>query len=82
MATIIKRHLKKGVRASLFQDPGIWKFPAKVCYWILVDPFGVPVGFSRSSLLAWMPQNLRVCSGLIGRRTKNASLTSQRTSTA
>ncbi|KAE8900309.1 hypothetical protein PF003_g15364 [Phytophthora fragariae] len=38
MATLVKRYLKKGVRASLLQEPGIWKFPAKVCYWILEDP--------------------------------------------
>ncbi|KAE9019906.1 hypothetical protein PF005_g13284 [Phytophthora fragariae] len=38
MTTLIKRYLKKGVRASLLQEPGVWKFPAKVCYWILEDP--------------------------------------------
>ncbi|KAE8991619.1 hypothetical protein PR002_g20798 [Phytophthora rubi] len=38
MATLIRRYLKKGVRASLFQEPGVWKFPAKVCCWILEDP--------------------------------------------
>ncbi|KAE8884556.1 hypothetical protein PF003_g31316 [Phytophthora fragariae] len=38
MITLVTRHLKRGVRASLFQEPGIWKFPAKVCYWILEDP--------------------------------------------
>ncbi|KAE8977244.1 hypothetical protein PR003_g28074 [Phytophthora rubi] len=38
MATLVKRYLKKGVRASLLQEPGIWKFPAKVCYWILENP--------------------------------------------
>ncbi|KAE8967672.1 hypothetical protein PF011_g27468 [Phytophthora fragariae] len=37
---------------------------------------------SRSSLLAWMTQNLHVCSGLIVRRTNKVSLTSQRTSVA
>ncbi|KAE8878802.1 hypothetical protein PF005_g27865 [Phytophthora fragariae] len=38
MATLVKRYLKKGVRASLLQEPGIWRFPAKVCNWILEDP--------------------------------------------
>ncbi|KAE8896619.1 hypothetical protein PF003_g19494 [Phytophthora fragariae] len=38
MTTLIRRYLKNGVRARLFQEPGVWNFPAKVCYWILEDP--------------------------------------------
>ncbi|KAE8906788.1 hypothetical protein PR003_g24756 [Phytophthora rubi] len=38
VATLVKRHKRNGVRASLFYEPGVWKYPAKVCHWILEDP--------------------------------------------
>ncbi|KAE8982650.1 hypothetical protein PR002_g23472 [Phytophthora rubi] len=37
-ATLVKRHKRNGVRASLFYEPGVWKYPAKVCHWIPKDP--------------------------------------------
>ncbi|KAE9083731.1 hypothetical protein PF010_g21100 [Phytophthora fragariae] len=36
--TLAKRHKRNGVRESLFHEPGVWKYPAKVCHWILEDP--------------------------------------------
>ncbi|KAE9018860.1 hypothetical protein PF007_g14524 [Phytophthora fragariae] len=36
--TLVKRHKRNGVRASLFYETGFWKYPAKVCHWIPEDP--------------------------------------------
>ncbi|KAE8989430.1 hypothetical protein PF011_g18776 [Phytophthora fragariae] len=37
-ATLAKRHKRNSVRESLFHEPDVWKYPAKVCHWISEDP--------------------------------------------
>ncbi|EGZ11017.1 hypothetical protein PHYSODRAFT_264726 [Phytophthora sojae] len=34
----VKRFIKNGVPASVFEEPGIWVYPAKICYMYLTDP--------------------------------------------
>src|SRR5512145_937103 len=33
-----RKLLRKGMSESLFHEPGLWTFPAKVCSWILMHP--------------------------------------------
>ncbi|KAE9088779.1 hypothetical protein PF010_g19253 [Phytophthora fragariae] len=37
-ATLAKPNKRNGIRESLFHELGVWKYPAKVCHWILEDP--------------------------------------------
>ncbi|EGZ29371.1 hypothetical protein PHYSODRAFT_322894 [Phytophthora sojae] len=37
MGDRVKRIIKKGVPASVFDEPGIWVYPAKICYIYLTD---------------------------------------------
>ncbi|KAE9315211.1 hypothetical protein PF008_g19302 [Phytophthora fragariae] len=37
MGARIHKFISKGVPASLFEEPGVWTYPVKICHFYLVD---------------------------------------------
>ncbi|KAE9161789.1 hypothetical protein PF005_g31101 [Phytophthora fragariae] len=37
MEVRIRKYISKGVPASLFKEPGVWKYPVKICHLYLAD---------------------------------------------
>ncbi|KAE9300943.1 hypothetical protein PR003_g22642 [Phytophthora rubi] len=37
MEARIRKYISKGVPASLFEEPGVWKYPVKICHLYLAD---------------------------------------------
>ncbi|KAE8910991.1 hypothetical protein PF005_g27181 [Phytophthora fragariae] len=37
MGARIRKYISKGVPASLFEEPGVWKYPVKICHLYLAD---------------------------------------------
>ncbi|KAE8897470.1 hypothetical protein PF005_g13285 [Phytophthora fragariae] len=37
MGARIRKYISKGVPASLFEEPGVWKYPVKICHLYLTD---------------------------------------------